>query len=415
MALHIYNPKSNEFSRNLSGYARSVWDISRSSAANGNEEYLYTFDNRDKKTLETVKIISNNIFSFFKYVNLQTIKYTFFLIVNFFNFKNRSYKERLYYIFSNFTQGYLNEIIRETKPDIINIHGLTFSTLPFISAAINQKVPFVVTLHGLNINRKNNNLEKEFEIKSIESLNKSGVYIILTGSRMLTDIKKNCQLTDDSLFITINEGIDKTSFEKYDKKTVMREYGIEGKKILISVGALTEDRNQIALVSAISELKQSTKDKIKVFIIGKGNMEDSILREIKNKNLSDIVELTGYLKQKDISKYYSIADITIVLSKVEGFGRPILESYLYGVPVIAFSDLDAVNDLYKEGCMFKIERSGTQEVAKNIEAILKKDTDKTRITEFANSMSWNVTIEKYQEIYNKIITTEKSNTSYKYF
>ena len=53
------------------------------------------------------------------------------------------------------------------------------------------------------------------------------------------------------------------------------------------------------------------------------------------KKLSQHIEFVGYTE--NVASYYARADVVVVCSKMETFGRTVAEARLYGLPVIAAS------------------------------------------------------------------------------
>lgn len=404
LAQYIINPNYPQHAKNDSGYGRSVWDICRYSSQNGNEEYLYTYSNLDTMSVEGVNFIDGNHRRLLRYSNLETFLGLFKMFPIAIKLKGNDLRTRIAYFMYSSSYGYIQHIIEKVKPDVIHIHGLTYATLPFVRAAIESDIPFVVTLHGLNMEITQNKLERNFEIEQIKNLNKKGVYITIIGSGMYKQICEKCSINNTNSIVTINHGIDPSSFDtNQSKEELQKSFGIQNKKVIVSVGSLSKRKNHSGLIRAVSLLTKDEKAKTVVFIVGEGPLRSKLEREIKDLDLSDVIYLVGRKNSKELSRFYSIADITIMLSDIEGFGRPILESYLFGVPVLVFKDLEAVDDLYKEGSMFLINERTDDAVVAKIREVLNTKINPGHIVNHALTKTWDSAVNEYIKVYKKAV------------
>ena len=90
---------------------------------------------------------------------------------------------------------------------------------------------------------------------------------------------------------------------------------------IVSVGRLTDQKDHLTLLRAINSL--SNNFKIRLAIIGKGNMKDNLQEYINKKKLQNKVRLIGYLKNP--FPYILRSNILILTSKFEGLPNILLE------------------------------------------------------------------------------------------
>ena len=101
------------------------------------------------------------------------------------------------------------------------------------------------------------------------------------------------------------------------------------------VGTLEPRKNLTRLLEAYALLPVAVKVQANIVIAGgKGwgdvNIEDEILRL----NLSENVRLLGYVSEKQLNALYSYAEFIAMPSVYEGFGLPLLEAMVHGVPAL---------------------------------------------------------------------------------
>lgn len=411
---HYINISSiSEFSKNKSGYGRSVWDISRFSSKK-NEELLFTYNNRDERFIDNVLIIENNPIKLIKCFNFESVKSFFKYLLIVFKLNSKSFYERMALLHKSVYFNYLKKIIMYYNPDIIHVHGLNLSTVPFIKAALDSKKPTIVTLHGLNAYMTKDEFERKFELEAIKQLNDQQVIITVVGSGMKKTILENLDIKYPDLIKIVNNGIDPSIFNlTYTNDKIREEFKIkETEKVILYVGSLTKTKNQIALIEALLLFDKIELSHLKVFIIGNGSQYEFLNSKIHEYKLTENVILTGQIDVDTLSKYYTIADITVLLSKVEGFGRPILESYLFGVPVITYGDLDAVDDIYIDGGLFKIDQRSPEAIYRMIQSVLNKSINKENIIEKGNNKTWNIVVKEYCDIYEFLIRRQSERGMY---
>lgn len=100
------------------------------------------------------------------------------------------------------------------------------------------------------------------------------------------------------------------------------------------VGLLSEKKNQLEIIKAAIILREKGLDDFSVTLVGSGDIEyENKLKEVIEKNcLSDIVKLVGY--HEDIMPFLEEADVGIMSSVNEAFGRTTVEYMLAEMPVI---------------------------------------------------------------------------------
>lgn len=129
-------------------------------------------------------------------------------------------------------------------------------------------------------------------------------------------------LFGDNNFTVIKNGIDLENYV-YDpkvRKKIRSDYNLNNNYVLVSVGRLSEVKNQSFLISLIPQLKKELTN-IKLLIIGEGPLENSLKQEAKELNVSKEVEFLG-----------SITNVDDVLQACDLFLMP---SFNEGLPVSA--------------------------------------------------------------------------------
>ena len=107
---------------------------------------------------------------------------------------------------------------------------------------------------------------------------------------------------------------------------------------LLMVGAIEPNKCQKDLIEAMDMLVKEGERKIKCIFVGRGGNDgykEECEQLVAGKKLSQHIEFVGYTE--NVASYYARADVVVVCSKMETFGRTVAEARLYGLPVIAAS------------------------------------------------------------------------------
>lgn len=103
---------------------------------------------------------------------------------------------------------------------------------------------------------------------------------------------------------------------------------------VLFVGRLVEQKNLFFLLEIASEI--INKDKSVIFeIVGNGPLKNKLIAECKRQNLENNVIFYGEIPNAHLPNYYSNADVFILTSFYEGFGRVIVEAGAYKLPVLS--------------------------------------------------------------------------------
>lgn len=169
------------------------------------------------------------------------------------------------------------------------------------------------------------------------------------------------------------------------------------KQILFCVGNISENKNQIALIEALYENKNNDL----IAIIFGGENDNGIVRnQIIEYQLENQVVLMGYCE--GINDYWQYADLNVLFSINDGFGLSIIEGYMNGVPSIAFTDLDAIEDVNAAEAMIEIPERNLNTVVKFLNRALSREWNKLEIEEFGKRFSIETMGKQYVDIYKKI-------------
>jgi glycosyltransferase involved in cell wall biosynthesis len=240
----------------------------------------------------------------------------------------------------------IKSIIKEFKPDIVHTHASKAGFLGRV-AAKNTNVPIIVhTYHGHVFHSYFNKYKTEF-FKSIErNLAKSTTRIIAISEIQRQELCDEHQIADEHQFQVIPLGFDLDRFQldyNSKRKDFRTKYKLADEEIAIGiVGRLVQVKNHHLFLNAIAKVKSQTNKKIRVFIIGDGELKEELCQLSKNNGLSTCcTNLNGEITDviftswiKNIDWAYAGLDIACLTSLNEGTPVSLIEAQAGSTPIV---------------------------------------------------------------------------------
>ena len=228
---------------------------------------------------------------------------------DYFNNKNRFVKSIIcaYLLFKNF---------KNKKTLIFSLQSNFFSII--FSKVINARV--IIRLNT-SPEKYVSNIYKKVIFKFLYSLADE---IIVNSHDFKKNLYKNFYLNSKVILnpIKINKMRKKIDFFKNFKELK-----------IVSIGRLTNQKNQITLLKALYLLKNKFGVKFKLYLIGKGYNYNFLKNYIFQNKLQKNIKLAGY--KKNASDYIKSSDLFILPSKYEGLPNTLIEAQVACVPIIS--------------------------------------------------------------------------------
>lgn len=109
---------------------------------------------------------------------------------------------------------------------------------------------------------------------------------------------------------------------------------------LLFVGRVMPHKNQLALVDTFAALLRQVRVPLRLYIVGGFTVPEyaqQIQSRIDELGVSDFVTLTGKVDDATLIELYGRSDLFVSMSRHEGFGMPLIEAMVHGLPVIAYN------------------------------------------------------------------------------
>ncbi len=123
---------------------------------------------------------------------------------------------------------------------------------------------------------------------------------------------------------------------------------------LLFVGRIAPNKKQDDLIKLLYFYRRIKPD-ARLILMGSKWLSayDHWLRDLAyDLNLQDHVIFTDHVTQQDMVTYFRVADIYVSMSEHEGFGKPLIESMYFDLPVLAYNATAVPGTLGKAGILF---------------------------------------------------------------
>lgn len=133
-----------------------------------------------------------------------------------------------------------------------------------------------------------------------------------------------------------------------DKKNELKkQLEIKSKYVVLYVGRLTQEKGLPTLLRAFKEIK-SSYDSLTLLIVGEGPLRNDLENLISKEEIEN-VRFEGFAENKELPRYYAIADIFVLPSRNEPWGVVTTEAMACALPLILSDKVGCREDLLKEG------------------------------------------------------------------
>ncbi len=246
---------------------------------------------------------------------------------------------------------------KQTEKTVLHFHNQynLFFFLKLVSKKLRSKAVIAYTNHNgmwsLPWNEVEQTLRKRY-FQEIEAMKKADLVFAL-NSATRDNVIKYLNIPSDKV-VLINNGVNTdvyTPLLKEKISEIKQKYGISGKKVILQVGSVYENKGQDRSLKMLAPVLKEQKDLVYAYVGGIVSQEyfDKLQSDIKELELEESVVYLGSVSPgEEMNELYNIADATLFVSKYEGFPLVCIESLSAGVPVILCSN--SLTD-FGDGCV----------------------------------------------------------------
>ena len=260
------------------------------------------------------------------------------------------------------------------------------------------RLPYIISLRGSDVPGQHARLQLDYKIlaPAFRAIWKKASALVACSE----GLKERAQLFMPSVPIdVIPNGVELDRFfpaETSEKSKVLR---------LLTVGRLSVTKRIEMLIDAV-EILHRTACKLHLTVVGGGQMEKQFRNIVTERELRDVIKITGRMDSKKMSEVYRQNDIFISASMQEGMSNAMLEAMSSGLPIVT-TRCEGLAELI-DGNGLIVEQDNVEEIAKAVKRLadnpeLYKQMS-TAARKQAEKFDWANVAQSYIEKYRKIIS-----------
>lgn len=393
----------SEFERNKTGFGYMVYDIAKE-VGSIEDVTLFATDSRGAGfEKEGVRFVKRSLWLMFRNVFRCVKPRVLYGLLHQFR-PSMTSKIRLWYYW--LLSGYFDRLLTHGEYDVIHIHGCSLANELWMAVCRKHDKRFMVTLHGLNSFSDTVNLgtaEKQYERFFLRQVVGEGtpITVISTGMKRLIE---NAYGVNKCKSITVICNSFSFSDHTNSTESIRQQYNIpQGGKVLLCVGNITKNKNQIQLVRAFGLLPERMQQNTYVLFCGRPDMSCGVEEEIAKQRFASHLIMCGGKTKAELPSYYLTADGVVLLSFAEGFGLSLIEGMCFGKPCVTFEDLASYDDIYDPCGVIGVSNREDSSVAIALEKCLSLKWDETAIKKSSLRFDRKQMANNYINAYNALL------------
>jgi glycosyltransferase involved in cell wall biosynthesis len=193
----------------------------------------------------------------------------------------------------------------------------------------------------------------------------------------------------ERLITVVPNGVDSRKFRPMAKAEARSALGVPtDAKVILSVGHLTANKGVLFLIRALKKLLDAEPARNMLLLIaGGGEYRRELEREVAALELGEQVRFLGPVAHDRLYVCYSAADVSCLLSEMEGWPNVILESIACGTPVVATA-VGGVPEIIRSDEVGLLTAREDASVADAIRQAINRPWSAARLIDYAKQHDW---------------------------
>lgn len=234
--------------------------------------------------------------------------------------------------------------IEKIKPDVIHIHSPFSIGMLGLRIAKKYKIPAVATFHTMYPDYihyfvKPNLLLK---VKILNDMFRDVSWSYIRWFHNLCDtviaptptIKKVLKKNGIKVKTAVIPTGTHARHVSADRKRLRKKYGFNGEKIILHVGRVTREKNMETILRSLKPLLEGDYR----FVITSDGPHKPVLEKLVKDEQIKNVTFTGFIPEKQLLDYYSLADVFVMGSATETQGIVLMDAAISSLPAVVLNE-----------------------------------------------------------------------------
>ena len=245
-------------------------------------------------------------------------------------------------------------LVRKERPDIIHSHGISFAGVQALLASRNTGIPNVLTYHTMLTEAAEHYAPPILPINVMVRLGwiyqrnfMKRPHAVITPTEAIK-VELQGHRVAARRWEVVPTGVDCARFSPtVSGKDVRKRHGVEGSRVILTVGRISKEKNIELLLRGFSTLSKKEGD-LRLMVAGTGPAAGDYAETVRQMGLENRVIFTGFIPDSELPAYYAACDAFAISSKFETQGIVALEAMASGKPVAAINSA-ALGEVIKDG------------------------------------------------------------------
>lgn len=272
--------------------------------------------------------------------------------------------------------------LQDTSKIVCQIHNdkildliMAQDLLSSVGAKLQKKLglPLLISVHGDFLDNSNNLAwlkNKWYNLFLVRGFKKalkdaSAVRVVSQG---LKDKISTLGVPQDKIHI-IHTPVDLSNFITFDNARVNELHQKYPDKNILFVGRLEVEKNLPWFLEVLAQVKNKYPD-VNFLIIGEGSQEKIIKNKAQELKIENSVKLVGKINHDDLGNFYHLANLVILPSSSESFGKVLIEASAAATPCVATTTTGAQEIIQDKKTGFLIPHNNIKKMTDKIVLLL---------------------------------------------
>jgi len=187
------------------------------------------------------------------------------------------------------------------------------------------------------------------------------------------------------------------------ERLLLREKRVgKGNQLIFCVGVIQTRKNTLNAVKALESLPQHYR---LVLAGGDGYGSELVHDYIRRQGLGSRVQVQGYVPPGELRAYYQSASVLLFPSLEEGFGLPVLEAMVNGLPVVA-SQTASLPEVGGDAALY-VDPHDPRDIAEKVRRAVEDSEQRAKMIRQglarAREFSWRRVAERTLQVYDEAL------------
>jgi glycosyltransferase involved in cell wall biosynthesis len=210
---------------------------------------------------------------------------------------------------------------------------------------------------------------------------------------------------------SVPKGVDAERFRPAGPN-LRRELGVEGKRVILSVGRFVPIKNTALTIEAMARVAQHDST-AHLVLVGEGPELANLEAQVERLGIASCVTFAGYVPQGDLGPFYRSADLFVLASDFDNSPNVVLEAMACGVPVVATNVGGVAEYVAAARGGDLVPARDPAALARALETWLADANRRTAAGAFnrqrvVQQFSWRASAERLLEVYQTVIDERRS-------